>query len=1267
MKAGTPQSLNRNLKTANKEKQKAIKMPSKDTSFSALGSKLSQKGNSKADEQKERDNRLHQKAKHSITKSTKPTNVRVVLRCRPLNAREKGNNAAIALLTDTAKKAVDVHVAGKNGSVTKTFNFDQVYGGSASQEDVYESTVKPVVDEVLDGFNCTIFAYGQTGTGKTHTMEGNLDDGGKNTGMIPRAVKQIFKALEKSKEFSVKASYMELYNEELTDLLGKENKQLRIFEDATGKKGMMVHNLEEIMCANEEDVFKHVAQAQHRRISASTLLNKNSSRSHAIFTITLHTKEVTADGEDVIKTGKLNLVDLAGSECVGKSGAKDVRAKEAGKINQSLLTLGRVINALVEKTGYVPYRDSKLTRLLQESLGGRAKTCIIATVSPAQACLDETLSTLEYAHRAKNIRNRPQINQKVTQKAYMRELVHEISMLKKEIEALRSKNGVFLPPEKWEMIESELKAKTLRLEQSDLTLQAKQKEWDDLQAQLDQKGEALKTTQQTLEETEFIVEKQQQTEKELFSQAEEVKEKLEANLSDTEQLHKKIDRKKMVESTNEREAKSFLGECTDRMAGIEGQFDQFCSQQVDSYGALKVIMENFVQGCQKDISSLLQQSNDLKAVLDGKETGLKEAATAQRDTVLASAEGFKGDHTKALNETMGSITTTKDAFSQGLSDMQRKLLDQQAKVDALGELMQQVLASNTKEVTTFSTKSTASVHSLRSDIERFSKEMMAGLGFDAKALAGAVQQQNAETQDLANSVISLSKKDLDEMQHMVQKHSSASIQMNEQMQLNSTKTSTEQQMAIHEAKQVAEDNATELMKQYKEAMEQTKTMAEKRAAAAAARRSTALEESRRMLAQQEKLLEEARKMAERQAEELAAEEAVAEQEAAALIQTQSQLFEQAFQKANDNIKTLADKHEGQLRTAATTSQEHFVAAKALQDDNLKQTSTALAERQQGVEALVSANSEKQTKALQDKALAIKNTIASQEASATEHTTSLLTSTDALVDSFATHCSDVETGAEKASTQLTQAAKVVTEERAGLTQMAETFDSTMAPQYATLTQQCESHVEQTQLFTQSSTNMSEDYLRAQCKVVDTMSVVRNEAQTTSDALAKEMQNSSAKMLKRYASSSKDVLACMEDDRDALKELHAGIRMHFGEFVEQRLTTDVATGETPQRKCVAYPKSFARTDGMEVLREEFRGNLASLFEDEGAEPDAEAERESNEDDSALDKENEMPLVSENTKPLAVSKAKKSDAVSKIPSVNNALKPRTRRPKPSKTAMA
>jgi len=144
-------------------------------------------------------------------------------------------------------------------------------------------------------------------------------------------------------------------------------------------------------------------------------------------------KEPTPDGEDLLKIGKLNLVDLAGSENIRRSGAENSRAREAGKINQSLLTLGRVINALVEHSPHIPYRESKLTRLLQDSLGGRTKTCIIATISPSKTSIEETLSTLDYAHRAKNIRNRPEVNQKMTKKALLQDCMAEIEKLKKDL------------------------------------------------------------------------------------------------------------------------------------------------------------------------------------------------------------------------------------------------------------------------------------------------------------------------------------------------------------------------------------------------------------------------------------------------------------------------------------------------------------------------------------------------------------------------------------------------------------------------------------------------------------------------------------------------------------------------------------------------------------------------------------------------------------------------------------------------------------------
>uniref|UniRef100_A0A7S1TIM7 Kinesin motor domain-containing protein n=1 Tax=Compsopogon caeruleus TaxID=31354 RepID=A0A7S1TIM7_9RHOD len=214
--------------------------------------------------------------------------------------------------------------------------------------------------------------------------------------MIPRAVKHIFEFLSSiSDEYTVRVSHLELYNEVLSDLLvpddlrGTEN--LRILEDPA--KGTVVHGLEEISVQSEAEIFSILERSQAKRKTAETLMNACSSRSHSVFTITILIKEATPDGEDLLKIGKLNLVDLAGSENIGKSGAQNHRAREAGNINTSLLTLGRVITSLVERHPHIPYRDSKLTRLLQESLGGKNKTCIIATIGPAGSNVDETMST----------------------------------------------------------------------------------------------------------------------------------------------------------------------------------------------------------------------------------------------------------------------------------------------------------------------------------------------------------------------------------------------------------------------------------------------------------------------------------------------------------------------------------------------------------------------------------------------------------------------------------------------------------------------------------------------------------------------------------------------------------------------------------------------------------------------------------------------------------------------------------------------------------
>lgn len=247
-------------------------------------------------------------------------------------------------------------------------------------------------------------------------------------------------------EFAMRVSYLELYNEELCDLLSTDDTvKIRIFDDVNKKGSVIVQGLEEIPVRCKSDVYKLLAKGQERRRTAATLMNAQSSRSHTVFSILVHIKENGNDGEEMLKIGKLNLVDLAGSENISKAGnEKGIRTRESVNINQSLLTLGRVITALVERTPHIPYRESKLTRLLQESLGGRTKTSIIATVSPGHKDLEETLSTLDYAHRAKNIQNKPEINQRLTKKVVLKEYTEEIDRLKRDLMAAREKNGIYL-------------------------------------------------------------------------------------------------------------------------------------------------------------------------------------------------------------------------------------------------------------------------------------------------------------------------------------------------------------------------------------------------------------------------------------------------------------------------------------------------------------------------------------------------------------------------------------------------------------------------------------------------------------------------------------------------------------------------------------------------------------------------------------------------------------------------------------------------------
>ncbi|XP_051844303.1 kinesin-like protein KIF17 isoform X4 [Antechinus flavipes] len=367
--------------------------------------------------------------------------VKVVVRCRPMNQREKDLNCQSVVTVDCARGQCFIQNPGAADEPPKQFTFDGAYYLEHYTEQIYNEIAYPLVEGVTEGYNGTIFAYGQTGSGKSFTMQG-LPDPPTQRGIIPRAFEHIFESVQcaENTKFLVRASYLEIYNEDIRDLLGADTKQKLELKEHPEKgvyvKGLSMHTVHSV--AQCERIME---MGWKNRSVGYTLMNKDSSRSHSIFTISIEIYAVDERGKDHLRAGKLNLVDLAGSERQSKTGATGERLKEATKINLSLSALGNVISALVDgRCKHIPYRDSKLTRLLQDSLGGNTKTLMVACLSPADNNYDETLSTLRYANRAKNIKNKPRINED-PKDALLREYQEEIKKLKAILaQTVNSKN-----------------------------------------------------------------------------------------------------------------------------------------------------------------------------------------------------------------------------------------------------------------------------------------------------------------------------------------------------------------------------------------------------------------------------------------------------------------------------------------------------------------------------------------------------------------------------------------------------------------------------------------------------------------------------------------------------------------------------------------------------------------------------------------------------------------------------------------------------------
>ena len=369
-----------------------------------------------------------------------PSNIRVICRFRPINEKEKilfADNQCVEFPNDN--KTVIINPQSEQGG-PHNFVFDYVFTPSAEQVNVYNIAAKPIVEAVMLGFNGTVFAYGQTSSGKTFTMTGPDMTSPELMGIIPRMVSTVFDKIESADakiEFQVKVGYCEIYLEKIKDLLDPSKVNLKVHEDRT--RGVYIADLSEEYVSTGDEVYQLMKIGTDNREVAFTNMNAGSSRSHSIFILTITQTNST---DYSAKTGKLYLVDLAGSEKVGKTGAAGKRLEEAKTINKSLTMLGSVITALTDgKSSHVPYRDSKLTRVLQDSLGGNSKTSLIVTCSPSPFNEAETVSTLRFGVRAKAIKNKPKVNREYT--------VHELKiMLAQAKDEIAKKDRVILSMKK---------------------------------------------------------------------------------------------------------------------------------------------------------------------------------------------------------------------------------------------------------------------------------------------------------------------------------------------------------------------------------------------------------------------------------------------------------------------------------------------------------------------------------------------------------------------------------------------------------------------------------------------------------------------------------------------------------------------------------------------------------------------------------------------------------------------------------------------------
>lgn len=579
----------------------------------------------------------------------------------------------------------------------------------------------------------------------TETM-GMLSD---EAGIIPRVLQNLFRKLDlDDTEHCVKVSFIELYNEELRDLLSvEENAKLKIYDDASrrGHAATMVQGMEEKHIKNAAEGIKVLQGGSLKRQVAATKCNDLSSRSHTVFTITAYVKKTNDAGvEDLVSAGKLNLVDLAGSENIQRSGAENKRAAEAGLINKSLLTLGRVINALVDRSPHIPYRESKLTRLLQDSLGGRTKTCIIATLSSSKTNLEETISTLDYAFRAKNIRNKPQLNA-ISKKTLLKDFTAEIEKLKTELIATRQRNGVYLSNEMYEEMSAQnesrrivVEEQTAKIETLETNLRNKVQELlsvtssfmglkkdhegtrtalDDAKGILDQTEVILAATRKSLAEETELRKAHEATEEKLTEIGGQLISKLHKTTFDVNGLHAKNKRKSDLQVINraawgtsqtqvadvtsmvERRIMELQEEQQEHISGISKRMEEFVGEELKKLTATQLFLDDQLGTFTDSKRQLLEQKqkskDDMDAVLEEIKVirdNVKERVGDSLQVISHAAEKIAADVLSEMGDFHTQLHNSYSAlgkdFKSIFEDLVRHITAQRSECDNLRRQLQ---------------------------------------------------------------------------------------------------------------------------------------------------------------------------------------------------------------------------------------------------------------------------------------------------------------------------------------------------------------------------------------------------------------------------------------------------------------------------------------------------------------------------------------------------------------------------------------------------